>query len=82
LTTLCPGLTNTGFVKTADLESTTLNKMGTANAKDVAEYGFKIMMKGKRIGIHGFQNKIMAILVNILPAKFILPVAAKILSHK
>src|SRR4029078_1460716 len=57
VTALCPGATTSGFQAAANLGGSKLvkgNKLPTS--KDVAEYGYRAMMKGKAVAIHGFGN--------------------------
>lgn len=78
VTTLCPGPTKTGFQKTANVERTNLNngkKLPTA--KEVAEFGYKEMMKGKKIAIHGLRNKELAFLSHYAPKNMVLKTIRK-----
>lgn len=68
VTTLCPGPTETGFLEAAALQDSKLFKgKKIASAKEVAEYGYKAMMQGKTIAIHGLMNRIMANAVRFIP---------------
>ena len=78
VTTLCPGPTESGFQSAADLGNSKLvkgKKMPTS--KEVAEFGFNAMMKGKRVVIHGMMNRIMAASVRFTPRKVITIVVRK-----
>ncbi|MGB0980892.1 MAG: SDR family NAD(P)-dependent oxidoreductase [Winogradskyella sp.] len=63
VTTLCPGPTKTSFQKTVSKDSTD-NKItfNMAQAKDVAKYGYKAMLRGKTYAIPGRFNKFLAII--------------------
>ena len=67
---LCPGPTNTGFLK----QSTHGDKgdykipTGMMSADAVARIGFEGMLRGKLFIYPGFINKIMAALTNVTPA--------------
>jgi uncharacterized protein len=68
--TLCPGATKSGFQGVAnqnDLEFAKASNIPTS--KSVAEYGYKMLMDNKSIGVPGFTNKIFAFLPKILPRK-------------
>jgi uncharacterized protein len=68
VTTLCPGPTETGFLEAAALQDSKLFKgKKIAGAKEVAEYGYKAMMQGKTVAIHGLMNRIMAKTVSFIP---------------
>ena len=69
ITALCPGATATGFKTVASLDNSNLFKGTVATSKSVAEYGYKSMMKGKTVVIHGLMNKIMAFSVRFAPRK-------------
>ncbi len=74
-TTLCPGATNTGFKINASLDNSNLFKGNQiAESKDVAEFGYKAMMKGKTVVIHGFMNRIMSGSVRFAPRKVVVAV--------
>ncbi len=73
VTALCPGLTESEFQQTAGILQTRLvNRFPTPASAEVAEYGYKAMMKGKRVAIHGTMNKIGTIVVKFLPKKLVL----------
>jgi uncharacterized protein len=60
VSTLCPGVTDTRFHNVAQSGESLLSKlMPHATPREVAEYGFRLMMKGKSSGIHGFTNKLI-----------------------
>lgn len=61
VTALCPGPTRTEFAAAAQISnSRRFSLFGTADAVDVAEYGFQAMMDGTRVAIPGIKNKIAA----------------------
>lgn len=79
VTALCPGPTKTGFQKRAfGNQSANLFRGKVANAYDVALYGYKSMMAGKRVAIHGTRNKFIALLSQIVPRKIVLDVVYKL----
>jgi len=68
VTALCPGPTASEFQKTAHMESSALVKSKKLpTAEEVAKFGFKAMMNGKRIAVHGFTNKFFIFFVRFLP---------------
>ncbi len=69
ITTLCPGATMTEFQKRAHMEDTKLFKKGVMEAKTVAEIGYHAMMKGDRLVIAGFENKLQILLIKFMPRK-------------
>ncbi len=68
VTALCPGPVNTGFAAAAIAESISLFKQSSgADVKDVAAYGYRAMMKGKAVAVHGLKFKVGVFFVKILP---------------
>ncbi|HEY6160719.1 MAG TPA: SDR family oxidoreductase [Bacteroidia bacterium] len=61
VTALCPGPTRSGFQAASALENSKLVKdRKLPTAKEVAEYGYKAMVRGKVVAIHGLMNRLMA----------------------
>jgi short-subunit dehydrogenase len=72
VTALCPGPTKTNFQEAANLGmSGIFVNLQVAEAKKVAEFGYKKMKKGKVIAVPGFFNKMAVFGVKLLPRKFI-----------
>ena len=70
---LCPGITASGFQAAAALEESRLvkgKKMPTS--EEVAEYGYKALMQGKTVAIHGWLNWAMANSVRFTPRAWVL----------
>lgn len=79
VTALCPGPTKSGFQKTANVEhSKMLNGKSIPTAEKVAKYGYKAMMKGKRVAIQGLKNKELIFFSRRAPKSFILNTIRKI----
>jgi uncharacterized protein len=58
VTALCPGPTQSGFESAANLGDSKLFKgKKLATSKDVAQFGFDALMKGKRVVIPGWMNR-------------------------
>jgi uncharacterized protein len=69
---LCPGPTESGFQAAAALEDSKIVKgKKLPSSKEVAEYGFESLMKGKTVAIHGFLNYIMANSVRFAPRNMV-----------
>jgi len=78
VTALCPGPTESGFQAAAALEESALVKgKKLAAAKEVAGYGYKAMMKGKTVAIHGLMNYIMANSVRFIPRAMVVKVTRR-----
>ena len=79
VTALCPGATESGFQAAAAMENSALVKgRKLPSSKEVAEYGYRAMMKGKTVAIHGLLNYIMANSVRFLPRSIVVKVTRKI----
>ncbi len=70
VTTLCPGMTRTGFAKANGNDNPDI-KMNIASPIDVAMYGYEMMEKGKPIAVPGFVNKLSAFIPRLLPRRIV-----------
>ncbi len=66
ITCLKPGATETEFFERADMEDTKVGKAEKDDAADVAETGYKAMMKGDRSVIYGMKNKLQVAAASVL----------------
>lgn len=83
VTALCPGATHSGFQASASMQDSKLfegNNFPTS--REVAEYGYKAMMKGKAVAIHGLKNSIMANSVRFAPRSLVVKMARKMQAKK
>jgi len=79
VTILCPGATESGFQAAAAMEDSGLVKgRKLPTSKEVAEYGYAAMMKGKTVAIHGVMNYIMANSVRFVPRSLVVKLTRKI----
>lgn len=79
VTTLCPGATESGFQAAAAMEESNLVKgKKLPTSKEVAEYGYAAMLKGKTVAIHGLMNWIMANSVRFTPRAIVVKLTRKI----
>jgi len=75
VTCLCPGPTATGFQTSTFSQEIRLTKgRDLPSSKEVAEYGYKGMLRGQVVAIHGFFNRLMALSVRFFPQWFVLRV--------
>lgn len=76
VTALCPGATQSEFQARANLNGSRLFDGRTLpTSKEVAEYGYASLMRGKRVAIHGFLNAVLAISVRFSPRGLVLRIA-------
>jgi len=82
ITALCPGPTESGF---ADAAVMTHTKMASKNkytsSREVAEYGYKAMLKGMTVAIHGFKNRIMAGAVRFTPRALVVKMSRSMMEN-
>ncbi|MBF0254618.1 MAG: SDR family oxidoreductase [Candidatus Omnitrophica bacterium] len=72
LTTLCPGQTTSEFATRAGATKIRAHKFPAASARNVAEYGYRSMLEGRCIAVHGVQNKILVhFLLRLLPRRVV-----------
>jgi short-subunit dehydrogenase len=80
ITALCPGATETGFQTAGGMEESNLFKgKKLPSAKQVADYGYTSMIKGKTIAIHGIMNYIMSNSVRFTPRALVVKITRKII---
>lgn len=69
---LCPGPTQTDFQRVSNMQNTRIFKgRKMASPESVAEYGYKAMMRGQTVAIHGLSNKLLTVLSKFLPRKLL-----------
>ena len=79
VTALCPGPTESNFVAVANAgNNRLLKKHNLPSARSVAEYGYKAMLKGKRVAIPGFGNQFLAFLIRLTPRGLVLKIVRKL----
>jgi uncharacterized protein len=78
VTSLCPGATESGFQAAAAMEESALVKgKKLPTAQEVAAYGYKSMLEGKTVAIHGLMNYIMANSVRFTPRALVVKITRK-----
>jgi len=78
VTALCPGPTLSGFWNAAAANGSKLvqgKKIPTS--AEVAAYGYKAMMKGRSVAIHGWMNRIMVMMVKVTPRNMVIGIVRK-----
>jgi short-subunit dehydrogenase len=76
VTALCPGATATDFADTAEVSNTRLfQKLGVASADVVARAGYRAMMRGQRVAIPGWRDKLMIQSERIAPRRLVTTIA-------
>jgi len=73
VTALCPGPTRTGFQARAGTSDSAVGKgMLMMNAESVAAAGYRDLMKGKRVSVPGFLNKLSIITARLTPTSVVM----------
>lgn len=75
---LAPGPVNTEFGEVSGLDKSFLFKTGTMSGKEVAEEGYRGFKKGKLIVIPGLGNRLLPLLVRIMPRFIVRMVTARL----
>ena len=80
VTALCPGATESGFMAAASMEDAAIfkNKQLPTSA-EVALYGYKAMMKGQAVAIHGTLNYILANAGRFVPRGLVTKIARRVI---
>jgi uncharacterized protein len=75
VTALCPGPVATGFQSRAGIRSGTGGETAilAISARRVAEIGYDALMRGKRVAVAGFGNRIVVFFMRYLPHALLLP---------
>jgi short-subunit dehydrogenase len=79
VTALCPGVTKTNFFQRAKSENMLLRKLNEMEARDVAQIGYRAMMKGKPRVVAGWFNKIMIASLRLAPRSAVLWVSKRLM---
>jgi uncharacterized protein len=78
VTALCPGSTKSGFHSVAAMEGRKPpERNNIPSAREVAEFGYRAMMKGKTVAIHGFKNSLLANSIRFGPRSLVVKLARK-----
>ncbi|MBN1665437.1 MAG: SDR family oxidoreductase [Anaerolineales bacterium] len=80
VTALCPGVTPTGFQERADVGNMPLTRFGIVSAEKVAAVGYKALMRGRRVVVPGFVNRLFVWSMGITPHAILLPLARRLMS--
>lgn len=81
VTVLCPGPVKTNFAEVAQVNKNMFSG-NIPGPKEVAEYGYEMLMKSKIIAVHGTQYKFLTKLPRFLPRKTIRTMVNKVHKQK
>jgi len=74
VTALCPGPTETAFIRKAGEENSRINEGDKMSQRTVAEAGYNGLMKGKNVVVPGFKNRMLVRLTKIAPKSLVIRV--------
>jgi short-subunit dehydrogenase len=77
-TVSCPGATATEFSGVAGTDRSRLFRVGVAPASAVAHQGYRAMMAGKPMGVHGLKNRFAVQLLRVSPRAAVRALAASL----
>jgi hypothetical protein len=77
-TVSCPGATATEFAGVAGNDRSLLFRMGAASPAQVAKEGYRAMIKGKPMVIHGIKNKLTVQSLRVSPRSVVRAIAASL----
>ena len=79
VTALCPGLTESGFVDKAGMQSSVLVKgKRLPTSREVAVFGVAAMHRGEAVAIHGWRNRLLATGLRLLPRSLVTRAVARL----
>lgn len=82
ITALCPGPTATHFGDESKMNASQLVKnVQIADARSVAMLGYRSMMKGRPVVIHGAMNKVAPFVVRFLPRRWVTRLSAQVMKR-
>ena len=77
-TVSCPGATATEFAAVAGNERSRLFRMGAASPQEVAKEGYRAMMAGRPMVVHGMKNKLAVQALRVSPRAAVRVIAASL----
>jgi len=82
VTVLCPGPVRTEFHTRAGIDTAQLPRMLTYSAEWVAQQGYDGLMRGRRIVVPGWGNKLVRLALGATPKRFVLSAADKSMQRR
>lgn len=79
VTALCPGATKTEFAERAGMTDTPMFRGRLAEPADVALLGYRALMRGRRVAIHGLGNALMTFSIRLSPRAMVASVGRRML---
>jgi hypothetical protein len=81
VTALCPGVTPTGFQDRAQVSGMQFTRLGVVSAEKVAAAGYKALLRGQRVVVPGFVNRLLVLSTRLIPHFIMLPFARRLMTQ-
>jgi len=79
VTALCPGPTATGFADVAGMNASRLfNMTRPMSSASVAQFGYRAMLKGKRVVVPGVRNRLLTQSIRVSPRRLVTTIVRKL----
>lgn len=79
VTVICPGATQSEFAEVAGFDGESNITTNAPTSRDLAEFTFKMMQKGKVTAIHGSKNSFLAFTQRFIPRRAVISIAARMI---
>lgn len=77
---LCPGVTDTAFHRVAGTEQVGMSRyLPHASAREVAQYGYKLIQERQAVGVYGFFNRMLVFANRLVPRSVSVYLSARLL---
>jgi short-subunit dehydrogenase len=80
VTVLCPGATRTNFASNAGIEQVRLFRLSQMSAERVARIGYRAMMRGKRVAVAGWLNRLQVASIRFAPRRLVVKVSRALMT--
>lgn len=80
VTSLCPGMTPTGFHRRAQTGNMPLVRFGVVSTEKVAAAGYHALMRGRRVVVPGFANQLLVLSTYFTPRSVLLPFTRRLMT--
>lgn len=81
-TALCPGPTATEFARRAGAADRRMFRAATASSADVAAHGYRAMLAGRAVAVHGLGNRILVPLTRALPRSLVARLVGRLMNAR
>lgn len=79
VTALCPGVTDTAFIRRAGMQDTKAAQGNLISSRTVAEIGYRGMLRGKTVVVPGLKEKVMVVAGRVAPRRVVAKIAGNLM---